>query len=409
MRFIYFPWRRHICSFLQNNWPFKLENQLDIFALIGIAAAYQAVFLGLYLLFRPGKGRTASKLLGGLLLMFAFSLTHDLLAHTRYMLQWPHFFGTGPAFLLAIGPMAYFYVRFSAKKGLKFQYLDMLHFLPFALLHLQRLDTYLMPVERKVRRLAEAFSNEVVPSREISFWQVAEHFMIWHLQPLIYYLLSLGVLAWHARAVKQQYSYTESISLRWMQFTLYGLLFIWLMEYLLELYFAFSGSTGLSAKSVSLLLYATYILMLNLMALEQYRSGKPVGSKPKNIYAGQSKDDAECERQITALKQFVEEKKPFLDHSLSLSELSEQLGISSRKLSFLINSRMDQNFYDFINQYRAAYAATLLQDSNYQQHYTIAAIGESSGFKSRDTFYRSFRKCYGQTPRQYQKGMKENS
>lgn len=56
--------------------------------------------------------------------------------------------------------------------------------------------------------------------------------------------------------------------------------------------------------------------------------------------------------QISTLKQYMADKEPFLDPSLTIQELANQINIPVREVSVLINHHMDQHFFDFVNEHR---------------------------------------------------------
>lgn len=87
----------------------------------------------------------------------------------------------------------------------------------------------------------------------------------------------------------------------------------------------------------------------------------------------------------------------FLNPSLGLESLSEELSISPGTLSRLINLQAGKNFSDYINEYRVEEAKRLLADPEFHA-YTIVAIGLECGFNSKSTFYSAFRKFTGMTP-----------
>ena len=48
----------------------------------------------------------------------------------------------------------------------------------------------------------------------------------------------------------------------------------------------------------------------------------------------------------------MEENKPYLNHLLTLENLSNQLLLHPRLLSQIINQQFNQNYFEFINSYR---------------------------------------------------------
>ncbi|WP_046757117.1 helix-turn-helix domain-containing protein [Kordia jejudonensis] len=108
------------------------------------------------------------------------------------------------------------------------------------------------------------------------------------------------------------------------------------------------------------------------------------------------------QQSFSTIAAYIVNEQRFLDTSLSLEQLSDELNISAGHLSKLINSYSDYNFSDYINSLRIAQAKALLKDDNFD-NYTVVAIGLECGFNSRSTFYTAFKKFTDQTPSEYRK------
>lgn len=104
--------------------------------------------------------------------------------------------------------------------------------------------------------------------------------------------------------------------------------------------------------------------------------------------------------QIILLKQYMSEKEPFLDPSLTIQELANQIAIPVRDLSVLINHHMKQHFFDFINEYRIEKAMAILKDSS-KNELTVLEILYEVGFNSKSSFNTSFKKYTNLTPTAY--------
>jgi AraC-like DNA-binding protein len=104
--------------------------------------------------------------------------------------------------------------------------------------------------------------------------------------------------------------------------------------------------------------------------------------------------------QILNLKQYMTEKEPFLDPSLTIQELANQIDIPVRDLSVLINHKMDQHFFDFVNEYRIQKAMTILKDES-KSDLTVLEILYEVGFNSKSSFNTSFKKYTNLTPTAY--------
>jgi AraC-like DNA-binding protein len=82
------------------------------------------------------------------------------------------------------------------------------------------------------------------------------------------------------------------------------------------------------------------------------------------------------------------------------------MNVNLHTLSAVINEGYNKNFFDFINDYRIEEFKRLAATEQYK-HYTFLAIAMEVGFSSKTTFNRAFKKCTGQTPREYFSNVQE--
>ncbi len=99
---------------------------------------------------------------------------------------------------------------------------------------------------------------------------------------------------------------------------------------------------------------------------------------------------------------YVVNRQRYFDPGLSLDKLSDELAISTSKLSALINQFSACNFSDYVNGLRVQDAKKLLENPDFEK-YTMVSIGLECGFNSKSTFYAAFKKFTGKTPTEYQK------
>ncbi len=124
---------------------------------------------------------------------------------------------------------------------------------------------------------------------------------------------------------------------------------------------------------------------------------------PKENEKGFDKNDPKDEvitAQISALKNYMTEKEPFLDPSLTIQELSNQIDIPVRDLSVLINHHINQHFFDFVNEYRIQKAMDILKNPS-KSDLTVLEILYEVGFNSKSSFNTSFKKHTNLTPTAY--------
>lgn len=99
------------------------------------------------------------------------------------------------------------------------------------------------------------------------------------------------------------------------------------------------------------------------------------------------------------LEKILIEKK-YKEKDYSAKKLAEELGTNTRYISAVVNVKFHMNYTSFINKYRIEEAMTLLTDKRYAK-FTIEEISDMVGFSNRQSFYASFFRLLGVTPRDY--------
>ncbi|WP_346882323.1 helix-turn-helix domain-containing protein [uncultured Algibacter sp.] len=123
--------------------------------------------------------------------------------------------------------------------------------------------------------------------------------------------------------------------------------------------------------------------------------------KPKlSAYKNSSLTEAKRIEYKEHILSYMQQEKPYLDGSISQSELAKKLNLSTHHFSEILNFTFEQNFYNFINSYRVLEAKNLIKNPEYKDAKMIA-ITFDSGFKSKTSFNRVFKIYTGLTPSQY--------
>ena len=98
-------------------------------------------------------------------------------------------------------------------------------------------------------------------------------------------------------------------------------------------------------------------------------------------------------------KLFIGEKR-YLDPTLTLEKIAEELDLSKSHLSRIINTELQIGFPEYLNALRVKEAKSYLKNPDFA-HYTIVAIGLEAGFNSKTTFNTVFKKVTSSTPSEY--------
>jgi AraC-like DNA-binding protein len=95
-------------------------------------------------------------------------------------------------------------------------------------------------------------------------------------------------------------------------------------------------------------------------------------------------------------------QKKYKDKNYSAKKLAEDLGTNTRYVSAVVNVRFHMNYTSFVNKYRIEEAMSILTDKRYQD-LRIEEVSDMVGFSNRQSFYASFYKLIGITPKEYKK------
>ena len=150
-------------------------------------------------------------------------------------------------------------------------------------------------------------------------------------------------------------------------------------------------------------------ICIYLQKKEQFRIFFNLGDMAKyNIVKKKEKDAAYRSLVSPELMDELKEKildviliqKKYKDKNYSAKKLAEDLGTNTRYISAVVNVRFHMNYTSFVNKYRIEEAMALLTDKRYQD-LNMEQISDMVGFSNRQSFYASFYKLNGCTPRDY--------
>ena len=129
---------------------------------------------------------------------------------------------------------------------------------------------------------------------------------------------------------------------------------------------------------------------------------KPDKEAASAIYETSSLTTEKADEYWLQLQKTMLQQSPYLNNELRIKDLAELLALPSNHLSQVINQCAQQNFFEFINDYRVNAAKALLLE-NRDGPLNISTIALEAGFNSQSAFYKQFKQRVGLTPKQFQK------
>ena len=119
-------------------------------------------------------------------------------------------------------------------------------------------------------------------------------------------------------------------------------------------------------------------------------------------YETSSLTNERADRGLQSLIRALENDKVFLEPEITLNSLADRLGVPAPHLSQIINERLNQTFSDLMNSYRVEEVKRRFADPACR-HYSLLAIAEEVGFRSKSSFNTVFKKHTRMTPSDYRK------
>jgi len=108
------------------------------------------------------------------------------------------------------------------------------------------------------------------------------------------------------------------------------------------------------------------------------------------------------------LHEVVVEQQLYKEEDLSVGIIAEKMGITEKQLSGLFNKELATSFYDYINLCKVnAFKERIKQGD--AQSLKLITVAYESGFHSKATFHRIFKKYTGLTPSQYKQQVEYES
>ncbi|WP_159949822.1 helix-turn-helix domain-containing protein [Polaribacter septentrionalilitoris] len=160
-----------------------------------------------------------------------------------------------------------------------------------------------------------------------------------------------------------------------------------------------------NALRTIILLFGVFLicwLFLKAVNSPKLFKGIDVDLKTSNEIKGKNTESAAVNHQLVFLLNYMTTKKPYLNPSLTIRKLAEELKMNSRDLSVLINQNLHQHFFDFVNEYRIEEAKSILKNPK-KREFTVLEVLYEVGFNSKSSFNTAFKKHTGTTPTQFRK------
>jgi AraC-like DNA-binding protein len=374
---------------------------INLIDLVMLAAAAQGLFLTV-LIFHKHRALYANRFLGTLILLYSCMLLHmaayDLGLYGTHFVLVPMVVG----FAFAMGPLHYFYVKYLTSPARRFSRGEWFHFIPILSFEAVCLEGFRFHGGRLFGLKGEVMG--------ISAGMLLLNWVLM-VQVIVYMLLSLKILKPYAAVIRGEFSTIDKIRLDWLQ-AITVMVLSFLGVFFVENVLMLAGINLSNYFNLTSFLMAVYVYAIGYMGLfksEVFENPSTAASMlrlmpsgPGEKYEKSGLSDEKAEACLKDLLRVMDEKQPYIDPELTLAGLAEMLGVTAHNLSEVINTRIGQTFFDFVNKYRVEKVVGDLQDPE-KNNLKLLALAFEAGFNSKSSFNSIFKRVTGQTPSDFRK------
>ena len=382
---------------------------IEVVGMLLVLGAVQGFFLAT-LLFTKYRSRPANRYLGLLILAYSLFIVHSMVSGMETLQhQYPHWLMILAGLPFLFGPLHMIYVSELTDSHLKFARMHWYHFLPFIIYKIFYLQVVFLTKEELYAVFVQIEQND--KPFHIIFFSILISII-----GVFYITMALVVFKRFAHKIQNVYSSLDKVNVYWLRFFTYAALFVWLVVLIQNLLSAIGIDMGqyyhLVPVFTSIFVYAIgYIgifkseifeqpeVRRNLTQAHEIEAMKQISRNEKK-YEKSGLTEEKAADSLKNLQQLMEKDKLYLNPNLTLNDLSSKLDISGHNLSEILNTQLNQNFFDFINQYRINEVKKYLKDGS-KDHLTLLSIALDAGFNSKSGFNLVFKKFMNITPSEY--------
>ena len=341
------------------------------------------------LLLKSERKSTSDNLLAAFLILLGFILVNEILLDIKFFSTYALTFLPSFRFLGFLLPVIlYLYTNYLLNDSNKFRKKDYYHFFPITVIVVYFL-------------LFSVFSSEIPNYSKRIEYSIARYFG--DLIRIVYLILTFREIKRSKKFLLENYSDPEISKISVLRNIILTWVFI-LVSYQVVIYGYRTGYYEIHFSSAILStfnLVTVYILGVWGVATPQI-----VNFKKRNNFEEKYRNSGVQEETksdlVKELYTYLNLEKPYLDPELNIQEVANSLDISKHQLSEIINSELQKNFFDLINEYRINdFIEKLKTDDG--KNFTLLSLAYDSGFNSKSSFYRVFKNITGKTPTQYKK------
>ena len=318
--------------------------------------------------------------------------------------------------LLLVGPIIFFYTQSLLNPSFKFSKKEALHLIPgvFYLIYIISIWIY----DKFI--LGDYYFYKNGMDKDFDEWY--QKFGL--ISMIVYFILSIRYYNVYKKLMFQVVSYADSILFEWIKTYLIAFLVMLLLPIAFDIIGLFYPE--IKTYQGSWWFYLFFSIVMYYIAITGYSN--PINStipfkisffdkNPILLWDANTSNETETIIDIlhepfkatnspeitlwkSKMESLIQEEKLYQNHELTLTDLAKKLDTNASVISKTINQGFQMNFNDCINNYRIEAVKNSFANGEHKKT-TLLGIAFDSGFNSKATFNRAFKKNTGKTPKEF--------
>lgn len=349
---------------------------LTLSDIIPIIIVFQSLFFATVLLTDKGPKKSSNRYLALFLLVlgtqFAAILSQSLGLRSDLIISSICIYG------FSYGPLLFLYAKSLIYTSFTFQTSQLFHFIPLILILVLTVPGY-------------------------SVCGTVGYLL--YVSLLLYLTLAIREMANYRKVIRVTQSSLDQTDLRWLQWTMILFSIALLLDMADQFLWSMDILGGISSIHLILALLINWMVFKGLKQPQIFLGITPLDEavlQDQQNPGSENLPEAGERLELKHLQRFMEENEIYTNPKLNLKDLSEHLDVSPRRLSYLINTFLHQNFMGFVNDYRIERAKSRLMNPKDPQE-TVLEIMYEVGFSSKSSFFTIFKQKTGLTPSAFKK------
>lgn len=372
-----------------------MESQLNIYDVITASVFILNIFVAAIFFVRNYKVSFTHKLISlflFLLLLRSFTIHLYL---SREIINFPHFIVVNQIISLLGLPILFLMLVFEVYQR-KFKWYDSLHFIPFLLFIGNYAKLLAKSASEKIDIINKMYTiGDDILWSEGTFLSSQTIFLIRIVPFFIYVIAMITILFWHKKSKHLSNSLKDFFTalIIYMVINLVAVVFS-------DIFHLFNKNSIIEINIISFV--STLFMLVYFFFIPNfiYHPYFDLQNQNHEVMVRNKAPKTTSFKHVEKIEQYFNLHKSFLNPDYTITQLEKEIKIPARQISKAIKLIHNQNFNQFLNEYRINY---LLKEVSVETaiNTNFQDLAYQVGFNSVNNFYAHFKNFVGSTPKTY--------